>query len=243
MGARREYLAQRFPVHVRLPADHFTQLKLPECAADPNKDGADAPCLALVLYNSFQKGKDVKAGPAFDGPLKGEASSGVVAPGPAIRDAPAVVLPPDQGGMLGTPATIPLTGSRQPATVNIPGCEPVAGMPGHFSCTTAESYTRCERQRMVANSGIRMCQKPAGRLAPAAPGIMSAPTTTTAPLTVPPRLSVPAPVSIPGCEPVAGQPGVFRCLTSEALTVCERQRIAKPMAVRACQAVATRTPR
>lgn len=153
-----------------LPAQH--QISLPSCMPDPNKDGADAPCLLAPLQYD----------PSL-APVK-EAIPGVLAPPPPLQ--PAVGMPPPimQGApavpapAMTAPPTMappPLLGPAAPTNTitpiaapppQVPGCTPLAGQPGHFSCATREAHAGCERLRASGKVGIRACQGGGGRLRP-----------------------------------------------------------------------------
>lgn len=198
-------------------------------------------------------------GPAVRAPMNAplEPVPGAFSAPPAARGTgmPGIAAPeaaPVERGRLA-----PLTGTRG---VAIQGCEPVSGRIGELACTTPEAHARCERARLAGTAGIRVCQNTAARPGPPAPAgtvhrapmpgptvVAPPPAADTAtmrgpmtPATVPGGRLAPS-VAIPGCEPLAGQPGAFQCVTRDALTACERQRIANPAAVSHCQAMPGRT--
>ena len=163
------------------------QVSLPQCTPDPNKDGADAPCLLEMLKASLppdaQKIKGV-----FQGPLKGS-SPEVLAPPPVLVSPPAGLPPPPMQNapagpaqpMAAPPALAPppalvppptLVPAQAPAQIapmvgpQVPGCSPLAGQAGQYACATREAYAGCERLRASGAAGIRQCQSTGGRMRP-----------------------------------------------------------------------------
>ena len=156
------------------------QISLPICAPDPNKDGADAPCLIEMLKASQTHADPIKssvvltphpvgntkkldpppmmAPPAGLPPLPTPAAPAT--PAQAMQGAPVMAPPP-------TLATPPAASQVQPMRMpQVPGCEPFAGRPGEYACATREAYAGCERLRASATADIRQCHLAGGRLRP-----------------------------------------------------------------------------
>lgn len=180
---------------------------LPGCPADPDKDGADAPCLVSTMTYQLPKEADIKAGPMIEGPLKNEVSSST--PAMPVRDAavrmPATApssLSTTPGAALPSQARMPpLTSGRSTGLAVVPGCTAIAGQAGEFVCTTSESLARCERQRIAGAAGIRACSEASSRVVPMsqpeAGPLRTAPAPTSAPSPAPSPARAPSPLSPP----------------------------------------------
>lgn len=168
------------------------EISLPACAADPNQDGADAPCLVGTLM--MPSAPAVVPGGAYQGPMQGAkpkppaslpppmsappalSPPPMLAPGADVTAPPPGIAPaplPGSPGRRATPAVITPPPTLAPPTdavpmapaAGVPGCTPAHGSPGQYACATREAYAACERMRASGASGIRTCQASGGRLA------------------------------------------------------------------------------
>lgn len=88
-------------------------------------------------------------------PLLGAPAAVPSQPNPALP--PAAVRQGSVPSPILAPARTPAeAGGMAPAT-DIPGCVPLTGSPGQYSCGTPEAQAACERQRASGASGIRAC--------------------------------------------------------------------------------------
>lgn len=158
------------------------QVSLPACQPDPNKDGADMPCLVEKLMEpQIAPGKLE----IYQGPLQGGGAK-VFEPPPPLAPTGGLPPPPKPVGPAGSAPPVPTTGAPSPAAPalgpppvlapvppaqggmmvmpQVPGCAPVTGQPGQYACTTREALAGCERLRASAVSGVRACQGGGDRL-------------------------------------------------------------------------------
>ena len=156
------------------------QISIPICPADPNKDGADVPCLFEMLKASQSHAAPVKSGavqaphPAgntmkFEPPPMMVPPTGLpplptpttpAAPAQPMQGAPVMAPPP-------TLAAPPAANQAKPMLMTqVPGCEPLAGRPGEYACATREAYASCERLRAAGTAGMRQCHLAGSRLRP-----------------------------------------------------------------------------
>jgi len=154
---------------IHCPGGEFAahpQIMLPVCPADPNLDGADAPC--RLVYLEITKEQELKAPKQLDpvvgeivpGPLPGRGTNpqpprlgpppAMVAPAGLPAAAPARAPSPDM-------APPPADAGRAAPTATVPGCAPVAAATGQYACATREAYAGCERLRAAAAPGVRAC--------------------------------------------------------------------------------------
>lgn len=152
------------------------QVSLPACQPDPNKDGADMPCLVeKLMAPPLAPGKLE----IYQGPLQGGGTK-VFVPPPPFAPTGGLPPPPMPVQPAGSAPAVPTTGAPSPAPAmgpppvlapgappdqggtmvmpQVPGCAPVAGAPGRYACATREAYAGCQRLRATAASGVRLCQ-------------------------------------------------------------------------------------